>query len=84
MRGNPGNKLQINKIINERNNFWEVVPEPFLKRDLKREEVKEVISMGLRLTKGSYMKLLRIFNIQETKENYKKLMGIIRTHKLKP
>lgn len=33
-------------------NFWEVVKKPFLSRDLKRSEVKELINRGLELLHG--------------------------------
>jgi Nif-specific regulatory protein len=71
------------KIINEKKSFWEVVHYPFLKRELNRREVKEIIGMGLSQTRGSYKKLLSLFNIEQGEKNYKRFMGIISTHKLK-
>jgi len=43
--------------------FWDVVYRPFIKRDLKRSEVKEVIRLGLQQIAGSYKDPLTLFNI---------------------
>lgn len=63
--------------------FWEVVYMPFLKRDIKRSEVIEVIRIGLQQTGGSYKKLLPLFNMGETKKEYKKFMRILSLYRLK-
>lgn len=71
------------KIIKEKMSFWEVVHKPFLKRELNKREVKEIISMGLVKSNGCYKKLLPIFNIGSRKRDYKRFMDIIRIHELK-
>jgi hypothetical protein len=48
--------------------FWDVVYRPFIKRDLKRSEAKEVIRLGLQQTAGSYKKLLTLFNLNGVKK----------------
>ncbi len=64
-------------------NFFEVVHKPFLKRDLNRREVREIIALGLKETNGSYKKLLPLFNIGEGERDYKRFMNILRIYKLK-
>jgi len=63
--------------------FWDVVYRPFIKRDLKRSEAKEVIRLGLQQTAGSYKKLLTLFNLNGGEKDYKKLMKFLHLHKLK-
>lgn len=69
------------KIKYEKKSFWEVIHKPFLRRELNRKEVKEIIAIGLEQTKGSYKNLLPLFNINQ--KDYKKFMDIIRIHKLR-
>jgi len=71
------------KILNEKKSYWEVVHKPFLKRELNRREVKEILELGIKQTRGSYKKVLSLFNINQGAKNYKKFMGVIRTHRLK-
>jgi len=64
-------------------NFWEVIHKPFLQRDLNRREVKEIIALGLKKTRGSYKNLLFLFNAGEGKKDYKRFMDILRHFKLR-
>jgi transcriptional regulator with PAS, ATPase and Fis domain len=47
-------------------NFWQVVKEPFLNRDLNRHQVKVIIAEALAQTDGNYKDTLRLFNIEES------------------
>lgn len=58
--------------------FWSVVYEPFMSRDMTRDDLREVVSRGLEQTKGSYKMLLELFNIQPN--DYKKLLAFLRKH----
>lgn len=62
--------------------FWEEVHRPFLERDLNREEVRGVISVGLEGARGSYKRLLDGFGMKP--EEYLKFMDFLRHHRLKP
>ena len=62
--------------------FWDVVYRPFMDRDMSRAEARAVIAEGLRLSGGSYKRLLDIFNIAQ--EDYLKFMDFLRHHNLKP
>lgn len=70
-------------IVFEGKSFWEVVYKPFLRRDLNRKQVKDILSFGLRKTNGSYKKLLPLFNIGESESDYKKIMRWITVHQLR-
>ena len=55
--------------------FWEVVKEPFLNRDLNREQVKEIIARALKETDGKHVSLMNVFNVE--KSQYKKFMKFL-------
>ncbi len=63
-------------------NFWELLQEPFLERDLNRRQVRRLVGRGLRETNGSYRDLCAVWNIQP--QRYQKFMDFLRHHRLKP
>jgi DNA-binding NtrC family response regulator len=62
----------------EGESFWSVVYEPFMARDLTRDDLRAVISKGLEQTRGSYKLLLELFNVPPN--DYKKLLAFLRKH----
>ena len=58
--------------------FWSAVYDPFMSRDLTREDVRAVVSRGLELTRGSYKALLPTFNLKTG--DYKRLLSFLRKH----
>jgi len=76
-------EILFQQMVNEGKSFWVIVHKPFLKRELNRREVKEVIALGLNQTKGSYKKLLPLFNLGHGEKDYKRSMGVIRKHNLR-
>ena len=82
------NKLETahmlyNEMAREKKSFYDVVHQPFLKREINRREVRDTISLGLRQSKGSYKRLLKLFNAGEGEKAYKRFMKILATHGLK-
>ncbi|MFN7940045.1 MAG: sigma 54-interacting transcriptional regulator [Thermoanaerobaculia bacterium] len=69
-------------LLRESGDFWKIVQEPFLDRDLSRREVRRVLAMGLRDARGSYRRLLEIWRLPA--ESYQKFMDFLRHHRLKP
>lgn len=69
-------------LSEEGDSFWERVHEPFLKRDLNRDQVRTLIRKGLQTTGGSFKKLLAHFGMEE--DTYSKFMSFLRHHDLKP
>jgi transcriptional regulator with PAS, ATPase and Fis domain len=61
--------------------FWEVVKKPFLRRDLNRSEVKEIINRGLFHALGKYKNLITVLNLID--EDYHKFMTFLRDYRLK-
>jgi DNA-binding NtrC family response regulator len=58
--------------------FWSAVYDPFMSRDLTREDVRAVVGRGLELTRGSYKALLPAFNLEPG--DYKRLLSFLRKH----
>ncbi len=70
------------RLCRESGDFWALVQEPFLDRELSRKEVRRIVSRGLRDSRGSYRRLLEIWRIPS--ESYQKFMDFLRHHRLKP
>jgi DNA-binding NtrC family response regulator len=73
---------EFERLANQEGNFWDLVQRPYLDRDLKRAEVREILVQGLKRTGGSYKRLLALFGVAE--EDYLKFMDFLRHHRLKP
>lgn len=58
--------------------FWSVVGEPFMARDITRDDLRGVITRGLEHTRGSYKQLLQAFNVAP--EDYKRLLNLLRKY----
>jgi transcriptional regulator with GAF, ATPase, and Fis domain len=72
----------FSRVINQEGTFWELVHVPYLKRDLNREQVRDVIIQGLAHSGGSYKRLLDAFGI--VPQDYLRFMDFLRHHRLKP
>src|SRR4029079_15362516 len=57
-------------------NFWDSVATPFSERLITRSQVEHVIRRGLQQTRGSYKKLLPLFQIPDS--DYKRFMDFLR------
>jgi DNA-binding NtrC family response regulator len=66
------------RMVTDGETFWSVVYEPFMTRDLTRDDLRAVISRGLEQTRGSYKLLLELFHVQA--DDYKKLLAFLRKH----
>jgi Nif-specific regulatory protein len=70
------------RLCRESGDFWQLVQEPFLDRDLSRREVRKIVARGLRDTRGSYRRLLELWRLPG--DSYQKFMDFLRHHRLKP
>jgi DNA-binding NtrC family response regulator len=70
------------RLIRTSGDFWQLVHEPFIERDLSRRDVRHLISRGLRETRGSYRRLLELWRLPAAE--YKRFMGFLRNHRLQP
>jgi hypothetical protein len=74
----PRGEQRLNRLVSEGFSFWEEIHEPFMKRDLTREDVRQIVQAGLAYTRGNYKMLVRAFNMPP--HNYKRFLSFLRTH----
>jgi DNA-binding NtrC family response regulator len=67
--------LLFSRIVDEGESFWRAVHEPFMCRDLTRDDLRLLIGRGLAITHGNYKGLLRLFNMDQ--RDYKKLLNFL-------
>jgi transcriptional regulator with GAF, ATPase, and Fis domain len=72
----------MRRLQTQSGDFWKMVHEPFLDRDLSRREVRRLVARGLRDARGSYRRLLSVWKIPAG--HYQKFMDFLRHHRLKP
>ncbi len=70
------------QMVDQGQSFWDAVKEPFMKRDLKRSEVRNIIRTGLQKSGGKYKKLLSVFNIQQ--KDHKRFLDFLGRYNLQP
>ena len=66
------------RMVNGRESFWTVVYEPFMSRDMTRDDLRALVSRGLEQTRGSYRILVQLFNMPEA--DYKRFLNFLRKH----
>jgi transcriptional regulator with PAS, ATPase and Fis domain len=66
------------QMVSGRESFWEVVYPAFMRRDLTRDQLRQMLRRGLRQTSGSYKMLAQLFNMQPTE--YKRFLNFLRKH----
>jgi transcriptional regulator with PAS, ATPase and Fis domain len=71
-------EAMVVRMIAGGESFWSVVYEPFMARDLTRDDVRGVIRRGLEESRGSYKVLMRSFNLEE--RDYKRVLNFLRKH----
>jgi DNA-binding NtrC family response regulator len=71
-------KALFDAIVHERRSFWTVAYEPFMARDLTRNDIRDLIRLGLERTKGNYRALVATFNMPP--DDYKKLLNFLRKY----
>ncbi len=82
MRPAPGGAGPVDSILSrlreEGADFWREVRDPFLARDLCREDVRALISRLLAECEGSYRRVLRLLKLPDS--DYKRLMNFLEKH----
>jgi transcriptional regulator with PAS, ATPase and Fis domain len=65
-------------MIETGDSFWTVVHDPFMLRDLTREDLRVMVSRGLKETRGSYKGLVQLFNLDAG--DYKRFLNFLRKY----
>jgi transcriptional regulator with PAS, ATPase and Fis domain len=70
----------FDRMVKDGESFWSAVYPAFLLRDLTREHLRELVSKGLRHSRGNYKILLPLFNMKEG--DYRRFLAFLRKHEL--
>ena len=73
----PVSEILFDRMVRGGENFWTVVYEPFMLRDLTRHDVRAIVGHGLHLTHGSYKGVAKLFNVPA---DYKRLLNFLRKY----
>jgi DNA-binding NtrC family response regulator len=77
-----GADSRYSRVVDGGDDFWKVVYQPFLDRELNRGQVRAIIRRGLAASHGSYRRLLELLHL--TSSDYQRFMDFLRHHDLKP
>jgi transcriptional regulator with PAS, ATPase and Fis domain len=68
----------LDRLLVRGESFWEVAYEPFMARDLTRDEVCPLVCVGLEQTRGNYKALVQLFNMPP--QDYKRFLNFLRKY----
>jgi DNA-binding NtrC family response regulator len=68
----------LDRITRHGDDFWSAVHGPFMAHDLTRDQLRDIVSLGLTQTKGSYRLLVEMFNMPQS--DYRRFLGFLRKH----
>jgi transcriptional regulator with PAS, ATPase and Fis domain len=74
----PVAQALLDRMIHGGESFWDVAYEPFMARDLTREELRLVVRAGLEETRGNYKALVQLFNMAP--RDYKRFLNFLRKY----
>jgi DNA-binding NtrC family response regulator len=78
VRGKRTAEVLLERMLGGGESFWSVVYEPFMARDLTRDDLRAVITSGLEQTRGNYKALVQSFNLEQT--DYKRFLNFLRKY----
>jgi DNA-binding NtrC family response regulator len=65
------------RMVRDGETFWAVVYDPFMARDITRDDLRALVRQGLTLTRGSYKGVAQLFNVPG---DYKRLLNFLRKY----
>ena len=68
----------LDRILLRGESFWDVAYEPFMSRDLTREDIRHLVRVGLEQTRGNYKALVQLFNMEP--QDYKRFLNFLRKY----
>jgi transcriptional regulator with PAS, ATPase and Fis domain len=66
------------RLTEERQSFWSAVYPLYMRREITRETVRDVVHKGLEEARGNYKIVARIFNMEPS--DYKRFLSFLRKH----
>jgi two-component system NtrC family response regulator len=70
------------RVVRLGEDFWKIVYESFMNRDLNRDQVRGFVKKGLAAAGGNYRRFLELLRLPAT--DYQRFMDFLRHHDLKP
>jgi two-component system response regulator AtoC len=74
---NPSADL-YKRLVDDGESFWTSVYPLYMRREITRSHVREVVKRGLSETRGNYKIVVSLFNMEPT--DYKKFLNFLRKH----
>ena len=71
-------QIMYEQMIRTKESFWAVVYEPFMSRDITRDDLRQLVLRGLEHMQGSYKGLVRLFNMPP--QDYKRFLNFLRKY----
>jgi DNA-binding NtrC family response regulator len=71
-------QVMFERIVKGGASFWSAAYEPFMARDLTRQDLRDLVRLGLEHTYGNYKLLVTSFNMPP--EDYKKFLNFLRKY----
>ncbi len=68
----------VERMVDGHADFWDDVRDVYLRRDLTRDDLRQIVSLGLEACGGSYQRLVHYFGLP--KEDYKKFLAFLSNH----
>ncbi len=68
----------VERMVDGQADFWDDVRDVYLRRDLTRDDLRRIVSLGLEACGGSYQRLVHYFGLP--KEDYKKFLSFLSNH----
>jgi transcriptional regulator with PAS, ATPase and Fis domain len=70
------------RMVREQQSFWTLVYPMYMRRDLTRDNLRQIVARGLREAGGNYRIVATMFNIQP--HHYKKFLNFLRQQQCQP
>jgi len=71
-------EVLFERLVNGGESFWQAAYEPFMARDITRNDLRALIRLGLKHTLGNYKLLVSTFNMAP--EDYKRFLNFLRKY----
>ena len=68
----------LDRMISSGESFWAAVYQPFIERDITREDIRLLVQRGLERTRGNYRVLVDLFNMSA--RDYRRFLNFLRKH----
>ncbi|MGH9387867.1 MAG: hypothetical protein ACRD2N_26715, partial [Vicinamibacterales bacterium] len=66
------------QLVDNRESFWTAVYPLYMRREITRNQVRDLVRRGLEQARGNYRIVLRLFNMEAS--DYKRFLSFLRKH----